>query len=281
MLTEIRDLGFSRVELSHGIHLLLVPGILRALQEGWIEISSVHNFCPLPSGVMHCAPNLFQPSARNATERTMWLRSSRRTMEFANLVGASRVVMHSGSISFMYRSPKPVLEQLKGENTLPSREKALTRLHKKGEVGITRVLTNYEKLLPDAETFQVELGIENREGILELPIDAKFSDFFEHLPDSERIGYWHDTGHAQIKDRLGLLKHRTHLENLADRLLGFHLHDVNSEGHDHQVPGTGSVDFDMIREFVRPHHTLVAELSPRLSRDEVTVSRDYLLEKLA
>ncbi len=166
-------------------------------------------------------------------------------------------------------------------DTDPAREKALERLHKKAKTGIARVLANYEELLPATETFQIELGIENREGVFELPIDANFSDFFEQLTCSDRIGYWHDTGHAQIKDRLGLLDHRLHLEKLSDRLIGFHLHDVNAEGHDHQVPGTGSVDFGMVSEFIRPHHTLVAELSPRLSPDEVATSRDFLLEKLA
>jgi hypothetical protein len=32
----------------------------------------------------------------------------------------------------------------------------------------------------------------------------------------------------------------------------------------------------MIAEFVRPEHTLVLELSPRLTTDEVLASRDYI-----
>ena len=63
MLQEMADLGFKHVELSHGIRITLVPGILKALQEGVIKVSSLHNFCPLPAGMMHAAPNLFEPSA--------------------------------------------------------------------------------------------------------------------------------------------------------------------------------------------------------------------------
>ena len=43
-------------------------------------------------------------------------------------------------------------------------------------------------------------GLENREGLEELPLDADFAGFLqESLPDSSIYGYWHDTGHAQLK----------------------------------------------------------------------------------
>ena len=63
MAKEIASLGFEYAELSHGIRITLVPGILRAVEEGVIKITSTHNFCPLPAGISRAAPNLFQPSA--------------------------------------------------------------------------------------------------------------------------------------------------------------------------------------------------------------------------
>jgi hypothetical protein len=35
-----------------------MSGILKAVAAGEINISSLHNFCPLPVGVTHAAPNL-------------------------------------------------------------------------------------------------------------------------------------------------------------------------------------------------------------------------------
>jgi hypothetical protein len=44
--------------------------------------------------------------------------------------------------------------------------------------------------------------------------------------NSPNLVYWHDCGHAQIKENLGFIHHALHLESLAPRLAGFHVHDV-------------------------------------------------------
>jgi hypothetical protein len=41
MLREIRDLGFEYAELSHGIRVSLVPGIIDAVEAGVIKISTL------------------------------------------------------------------------------------------------------------------------------------------------------------------------------------------------------------------------------------------------
>ena len=69
MLREIAALGFTHAELSHGIRISLVQGIFEALEAGEIRISSVHNFCPLPMGINHAAPNVFKFTADNPRER--------------------------------------------------------------------------------------------------------------------------------------------------------------------------------------------------------------------
>jgi sugar phosphate isomerase/epimerase len=67
-----------------------------------------------------------------------------------------------------------------------------------------------------------------------------------------------------------------HLEALARKTIGFHLHDVNAEGHDHQPIGAGNIDFEMVSEFWRPEHLLTLEFSPRVSIDEVRDSKQRL-----
>ena len=83
MVEQMVELGFKRIELSHGIRLSLVPGILRAVEEGIVEVPSIHNFCPLPSSVQHAAPNFYQPASSNTSERALWMRYSLQTLNFA------------------------------------------------------------------------------------------------------------------------------------------------------------------------------------------------------
>ena len=85
MLEEIRSLGFTHAELSHGIRISLLPGILDAVDSGLIKISTVHNFCPLPMGIDRAAPNIFQFSSENSRERENAFRHTLKTLETAEI----------------------------------------------------------------------------------------------------------------------------------------------------------------------------------------------------
>jgi sugar phosphate isomerase/epimerase len=82
---------------------------------------------------------------------------------------------------------------------------------------------------------------------------------------SPAVAYWHDTGHAQIKENLGFINHFVHLESLAAHLAGFHIHDVQYPARDHCPPGTGTVNFAALAPLVKPHHIKVFEFSPSMS----------------
>jgi sugar phosphate isomerase/epimerase len=120
---------------------------------------------------------------------------------------------------------------------------------------------------------KVRLGLENRERFEELPLDADFPELLAGIPPPAPAGYWHDAGHAHLKESMGLINHRRQLEANAGRLLGFHLHDVDSEGRDHQPIGSGGVDFGMVSRFWRPEHLFIIELSPRVTVEGVLSSK--------
>ena len=48
MIDEILSLGCDHVELSHGIKLSLLPGIMRAVEAGKVQVAGVHNYFPAP-----------------------------------------------------------------------------------------------------------------------------------------------------------------------------------------------------------------------------------------
>ena len=67
----------------------------RTAPNSWTWDSSTHNFCPLPTGVVQAAPNLFEPSARESREHDQWLRHTKRSLDFAAQVKA-RAEKHAG-----------------------------------------------------------------------------------------------------------------------------------------------------------------------------------------
>ncbi len=291
MLQEIAALGFTHAELSHGIRIVLVPGILKAVEEGIIQISSTHNFCPLPAGVTQAAPNLFEPSQQDPRERDQWLRHTKRSVDFAAQVKARVLVLHLGSVKFWlfppgqkiqaYLKKRPEAEPGSDSSYQAVLRKACEKLRQRMGPHWKAVNTNLAQLASYAKSRGVALGCENREKFEELPVDDDFPALFEALGPDSAAGYWHDTGHADIKRALGLLDHRAHLARNADKLLGFHLHDVSATGKDHQPIGAGRIDFNMVSEFWRPHHLLTLELSPRVSAEDVSVSKSRIEALLA
>jgi len=272
LLREIRELGFEYAELSHGTRLGLVPGILEAVDAGEIRISSLHNFCPLPMGVTRASPNLYQFSAENPREQELAVKHTLRTLEFAGRVKAPAVVLHLGSLELKDYTGK-LCELLKssGKDSPPFRklrEEAAAKREARKKPFVERVYEALKKILPEAEKRGLKLGIENRQALEEIPLDGDFEHFFRDF-DSPNIAYWHDTGHAQIKDNLGFIRHVQQLESLANRLAGFHIHDVIFPDDDHAAPGTGTIDYAALKPFVKPQHIKVFELSPGLSAEAV------------
>jgi sugar phosphate isomerase/epimerase len=294
MLREMADLGFDKVELSHGIRITLVPGILKAVEEGVVKVGSTHNFCPLPMGAAQAAPNFFQPSSADDREREQWQRQTKRSIDFAAQVGATLLVCHLGSVKFTwlepdrhmtaYRQAHPdaVASGDKGYRALV--DKALQKLRRSMPPYWQRTQDSVRSVLDYASEKNVRLGLENRERFEELPVDSDFPGFLAGMAAPSPAGYWHDVGHAHLKAGMGLIDHRRQLEDNAARLLGFHLHDVDAEGHDHQAIGTGAVDFDMVSQFWRPEQIFIIELSPRVSEEGVLLSKsrvEALLAKVA
>lgn len=272
MLREIRGLGFDTAELSHGTRISLLPGIIEAVEAGEIKISSLHNFCPLPIGVNFSAPNLYRLSAEKPSERENALRYTRKTVELAARLKAPVVVLHYGSMEMKDYTGKLIDLAGRGEKETPKFEKLCAEIVRKRETAKEKPMERANELLrqvlPEVERLGIKLGIENREALEELPLEPDYAILFRELA-SPAIVYWHDTGHAQIKENLGFIRHTLHLESQRDHLFGFHIHDVQFPGRDHCEPGTGTVDFAALKPMVKPGHIKVFEFGPALSPEDV------------
>jgi sugar phosphate isomerase/epimerase len=272
MLREIRALGFEWAELSHGIRISLLPGIFEAVEAGEMKISSLHNFCPLPMGVNHAAPNIFLFSSSDRRERENAWRHSLKTLETAARLRAPAVVLHLGRIEMKEYTDRllEMLRQGRKESTKFTAlcEEVLEKREKKKQEFVQQSAEMLDRLANAAAERGLKLGVENRQALEEIPLD---SDLELLLLEFNRpsVGYWHDCGHAQIKENLGFIVHRLHLQSLAPRLLGLHVHDVVYPGRDHAAPGSGTVDYGALKPMVKPEHIKVFELSPGLTTEEV------------
>ena len=279
MLREIRELGFEYAELSHGIRISLIPGIYEAVDAGEIKISSVHNFCPLPMGIQHAAPNIFKFTSSSRGERENARKHTLKTIETARRVNSSVVVLHMGRVGMRDYTEKLIQLAAEGKKDSKKYEKlcetVLEKREKRKEKPSEFADEMLKSLEEEARQAGVRLVIENREALEEIPFEGDFP-FWLRQWNQETFGYWHDTGHAQIKENLGFILHQFHLENMTDRLLGFHIHDVEFPGRDHREPGTGTVDWKALKPLVKPEHIKVFEFSPSLSAEEVVRGASFV-----
>ncbi len=273
MLREIRELGFEYAELSHGVSISLMPGILAAVGAGEIKISSLHNFCPLPMGVTHAAPNLYEFSADKAYERELAIRYTLKTFDFAGRVQAPAVVLHLGSMELKDYTGR-LCDLLERDGTpTPRFEKLLAEAVAKREAAkgkfVAHTNETLRQLLPEAEKRGLKLGCENRQALEEIPLESDFASFFREFA-SPNVVYWHDVGHAQIKENLGLIRHVA-APGIAGRTARWVFTSMmcNFPTRDHAAPGTGMIDYAALKPFVKPEHIKVFELSPGLPVEAV------------
>lgn len=267
MLREIRDLGFEYAELSHGIRISLLPGIFEAVEAGEIKISTLHNFCPLPMGVDRAAPNIYKFSSEDRRERESAFKHTLKTLETAVRVKAKLVVLHTGCVDMKDYTDTLVDMVGEGKKGTPKFDKLCqevreVREKKKGRY-MENALESIRRIVDEAKPRGIKLGIENREALEEIPFESDYAMFMKELRDPTVV-YWHDTGHAQIKENLGFIQHAQHLQTYADRLAGFHIHDVQAQTRDHCAPGSGSVDFVSLKPMVKPEHIKVFEFGPSM-----------------
>jgi sugar phosphate isomerase/epimerase len=272
MLHEVRALGFEHAELGHGTRLSLLEGVQKAVTEGDIKISSLHNFCPLPFGVMGPAPDYYLPSSRDEGERHAAVQHTLRTIDWAANLGAKVVVLHLGRVQMRNYTMRLLDLHAAGKASTPKfqrlREKGVAVRNKKRQKHLDQVYRTLEAVLPHAREVGVKLGMETRFGIEEIPDEQEADQILTRF-GTETILYWHDVGHAAVKEVLGLMVMESILGRFRGRTLGMHLQDFAPPDEDHQPPGFGTFDFARLTPFVTDDMPLVWEIHPDWKAEQI------------
>ncbi|MGF1656790.1 MAG: sugar phosphate isomerase/epimerase family protein [Verrucomicrobiales bacterium] len=277
-ILEIQEMGFSHVEVSHGVR---VPGIqqtLKRIAKGMsAPISSVHNFCPHPIDVGGYSPDTFEPTSHRTRDRSRWQRLTLGSIETASKLNAQAVVLHLGRI------PLPKVTSQLGEwaehRQLFSRRYVQTKLKtvaKRAKLApkyLDRVKKQLEPIVEAAAQANIQLGIECRDQFEQVPTHEEVLDLLETFHGGP-VGYWHDFGHAQIQDHLGFLDHKECLQALGPSTIGCHIHDVTWARRDHRIPFTGLIDWDALVPFLPDNCLQVFELHYRQPKRDIPQARD-------
>lgn len=275
IIEEILALGFSNIELSHGMTISKLPGIQKAYREGKFTCSGVHNYFPSPVEVMIDAPDAYEFTSHRSYDRERAMETTLKTLELAAEFDAKYIVMHMGSVPMSSKKfTKPLTAMVKEGNQLdPAYTKAKLHFVKKREKiaphYYARAIAALEILVEKAEELKIPLAIESRSRFEDMPNEDEMVRIQEHFKDNPWIGYWHDFGHVQLKHNLGLLDHDQWLEKMAPYLIGAHVHDVQWPARDHRVPLTGELDFKKLLRHIDPNKPLVWELSPTRKTEQI------------
>lgn len=275
MIEEIIDLGFSNIELSHGMTVAKLPGIRKAYQRGLFTCSGVHNYFPSPVEVMIDAPDAYEFTSHRPFDRQRAMDMSLRTLEIAAEFDAHYLVLHMGSVPLKSKNwTRPLTHRVSdgGQRDPDYVKQKIEFIRKREKVGplyYHRAIDALETLAEKAAEVGVKLAIESRSRFEDMPTEREMLTLQAHFADHPAIGYWHDFGHVQLKHNLGLLDHIEWLEKISPHLIGGHVHDVQWPARDHRTPFSGTLDYAALLKHFPAGCPLIWELSPTREADEI------------
>ncbi len=237
--------------------------MLEALADGPLPLSSLHNPTPnLRSSLGMSAYDLNLCSLDEA-ERREAIGFATGTIEQAARLGARVVVVHLGHVPIgkeMQRQLHDLWHECKTESPeyidvqrrIPELRAQTAAIH------MDRALETLHELESRARETGILLGLETRHNLHEMP-DINEMAMLLAASDPEVVGYWHDTGHAATHEQLGFTTQKEWLQRHSHRMIGIHLHDMNHE-RDHQCPGDGRIDWDLVRRYTSATAIRVCEI---------------------
>jgi sugar phosphate isomerase/epimerase len=284
ILAPILDIGVTAIELEYRISEAIFREMLPLLKQERPAVVSVHNFFPLPAHLESgkASGDAFLLSSVGKEERELAVRHTLRTLEYAHEVGARAVVLHMGKTDMddgFARLREEFDDETIGQEATQDYIESLKKERKSaGKRHLDAALFSLDKLWRPAERLGLKLGIENRYHLREVPNADELEILLDRF-DGGNIGYWHDVGHAAVQENLYGESHEGLISRFSTRLIGAHLHDAEG-ARDHQAPGKGKIDFEMVKKHLPAGAIRVVELDPHVTAEELHGGIRFLTEIL-
>ena len=276
MIQEIKALGINKIELSFGLTREFVDQIFSIEAAGEIEVVSVHNFCPAPGDLpqKNAGPDYYSLSSLDESERERAIEVACDTINTAERLKAKVVILHLGRVEIKDKTKKlATLLGNKAEYEKLKRE-MIDKRKENAPAFLEKAMASLGTLVACAKEKHVALGIETRYYYREIPSLDEIEIMLDRFKDAH-VGYWHDAGHAQLFENIGLTKHINYLERYKDRLLGIHLHDIKGI-EDHLAPLQGEMNFSILKPYIKKNTLLVLEPHQPATAEEIKKGAAYL-----
>ncbi|OGN96422.1 MAG: hypothetical protein A2Z77_02875 [Chloroflexi bacterium RBG_13_51_36] len=247
--TKARELGFTHIEANTSIS----PEMFDELIKTAAPISSIHSPCPSLLSSRGIPTNNLSLSSLNGSERIEAVSFTKRTIDLAANVGAQAVVLHMGEVPVDLSLQDRLYKLHDGGYTQTQeyskvKEKLVHQRIFQAPPCLDTARTSLQELGEYSQQKGIILGLETRFHFNEIPNMGEMAELLNEVSES-LIGYWHDVGRAEVQQLLGFASHEEWLSRFKDRMGGVHLYDIRGIS-DHQGPGKGNMNWEMVAEYL-------------------------------
>jgi len=256
---KARELGFTHIEANASIS----PRMLSELLKTTIPISSIHSPCPLILSSRGIPISSLSLSSLDESERMEAVSFTKQTIDLGASVRTKAIVLHMGEVPIdlslqdrLYKLHDGGYAQTKEYSQ--AKEELVYQRNSQAPNYLDAAKKSLQELSEYSRQKGMMLGLETRFHPHEIPSMEEMAELLNEISGSP-VGYWHDVGHAEVQQRLGFSLHEEWLSRFRDKIVGIHLHDVLGIS-DHQAPGTGDMNWEMVAKYLPPGIVKVCEI---------------------
>ncbi|MFH1062385.1 MAG: TIM barrel protein [Candidatus Omnitrophota bacterium] len=281
IVAQILELGIKNIELGFSITDDMLAQIIKHKENRQIQVSSVHNFCPVLPGYKPggFTPDFFSLSSPDDAQRDKAVMLTKRSIDTTKRVGSKNLIIHAGRVEMEQRTKELIWLYNSGKRNTEQYNELLLEIKQerdqKKQPYLEAIIKSLDTILSYAADLDINICIENRFYHREIPCFDEIDLLFKRFSKAENFYYWYDLGHAQVGENLGFPPNLNFLNAYADKMAGMHLHDVRGT-HDHQVPGFGEFDFSLLKPFIKKHTIKVLEVHQPATVEQLKTGIAYL-----
>lgn len=268
MLSEIKEIGFNAIEVGFNFTAERLEELISLINVLGIKVVTIHNFCPVPSKrqFRRHISDYYRISSLDEDERKLAVEYTKRTIDTAQRLSAEAVIIHAGIVELNGNYVSALLRFYKegraGSKDYDELKQEFLKVREdKKDPYLDSATKSLEEILSYATKSRIKIGLENRYYPDEIPNCGEV-EYFLKLFDNRGLFYWHDVGHAEANERLGIVPHLDFLKMFSDHMLGIHLHDIKGL-EDHLAPFSGNFDFRKIAPYMKNGLIKVIEAHPK------------------